>query len=1420
MALTQTQVSQLYVTLFGRVSEGAGNKYWQSAVSDVAAGADAMLATSAAQEYFGSALTSNEAFIKHIYKNTLNKSEVEDPAGIKFWVDALKAGNSRGLVVSELIKAAQDPANKGAAQDYFNNKVALSDYTATKVEGKDLKVKDLAPFKEALTKVTSNPSSLTDAKAFVDTLVNISTDSSVDWNSAPANPGKPAELTTDTDTLTANVFNAGMKHNPGGTDRIMTLQSSDKLTGDASRADNTLNAEFGHINDDEADPGSRTPILNNIQNINIQVTGTVNTLDLRDSNDVEKVNIDRVTKEAANKFTVESIGQKLDGMRLANVAKDKIEVTFEHKNGVLLGSEDKTSVFLEDVKAKSLTVKSENNTEGYELVNLVSKQGVKLDKLALDKAKEVVVKGSGSLHLADVKLDTTTTAPAQFDKYTAGGGLVTNDLTKLDASKYAGKLTLDISNLVADKNDPLDSGKELDTTITGTNSGDVFYLNNNPGERTTIDFGKGDDKLVLVGGGITDHNNKAEGTIKNLETLELRDQAGATMSVDFDRFDENLANVTVRNETATDDFSTFELKNIKTKFAKEGKIVIEHAASGANTGPRTTNETTVEAKLKEDTDNDTLNFEVVNAKNYDNTFEYTIKAAKVENLNIADNDTESNTLYLDSNTIKDHTGTITLTGGTKGLYYAVDGKVEAKVIDASKQNSNLRLTVQDQKDTDGKNKGQDIKLGAGDDVLTFAELDGFDKKDVLTDNGGNDTIRALFSKDSALNVTGIEGIHVAAKKNVELDISKSDIKKVVVMSKQAVAQDDDVESLGEGVKGMKSNADNVDPTKIITFKTSNIDTLHFAGDINKKAYKDAANVKADKDNLQGADDATERVKQDFNGVKLENNTAKEVNVNINSSLDYVSRGAQAYNVDQITIHGSEKINVNVGDERFDIVKADKTVDKGTTVTTIKNIYAKNLTTLVANAQKDLKLGTVTANAANNSITLVDATNVLGKFEADVVGLGDGAQVKMNGGDNTFSALGSAGKLINISSGDGKDTITGSAQSDFINAGNGNNTVDGDRGDNVITVGDGHDTIKTKDGNDTVVFGKGFDSLQDNIGTGLAATGATTTITKEFGAANVQISKNGTTVDVDQNIAVGNGSELKMQWEGGMYKAAGTLLDGVKAVESKDGAALSDSGKSDFWLVSNNGVANTTDVKGGEGNDVVIATADNVSITFNGGAGNDAAVGGAGSDVFKGGLGADVYVMQNKSWYDHNSNGTKDAGEDFDAKQDTVKIADGESTAAAWDKVYKFDTVAAGAAATFDTGNKAGTGGKDSLDLDYKFTTLAASDTITDKAVAEGKYGKTIAKFSLDADGKATFKDANNDPVKINEKNLEEALKLLAGELNGKMAKGTAMFEYDQNGDDNFDAGVDSTFVFQDGIQDTVVELVGTVGLTTLNGLVL
>lgn len=1338
MALTQTQVSQLYVTLFGRVSEGAGNKFWQNS-QDIATAATNMLATEAAKEYFGSALTSDEAFIKHIYKNTLNKTEVEDPEGINFWVKALKSGVSRGTVVAELIKAAQDPKNKGASQDLFNNKVALSDYTAGKVEGKGLKAKDLAPFKSVLNKITSNPSSVDAAKPAVDALAGISTDTSVDWHSNPEHPGKAYELTTNTDNATANVFNAPMKHNPGGTDRIMTLQSSDKLTGDYSRHDNTLNVEFGQANADEGDPTSRTPTLTNIQNINIEVTGTVNTLDLRDSNDVEKINIHRITKEAGNKFNVESIGQKLVGMRLANVAKKDIDVKFEHKKGVLSGFEDKSNVFLENVEAKSLSITSDKNTEGYENLNLISKQGVSLNKFEANQLRELTIKGSGELKIADVELNDG--ANPQFNKVNDGGIKTpgTRGFTKLDASGYTGSLTLDITDIVKEASDPFDSGRKLDTDIIGSKLGDTFYLRGGVGSRTNIDGGAGDDKLVLVSGSIGT-GKRADGVtdskITNIENLEMRAQSG-NLSADFDRFDENLKRVLVRTEQM-DVAATFELKNISEKFSKEGVIDIEHSA-GDQDKPNNYN-TKIVATLKDASGkDDSLTFRTLDANNKDNTFEFQIDAEGVENITVKDDDTESNEMILGK--AADHTGKVTLTGGTAGKYFAVNSEIVAKEVDASAQKSDLRLTVRDQ----AANPGQTIKLGTGNDVLTFKELDGLDGKDTITDAGGNDVVRAIFSKDNALNLKGIEGVHVAALDNINLDVTNTDITKMTLMSREAVKQTDHVESLGYGVYGMNNAAFGAADIskKTITVKKSNISELNFAGDLDTADDANPAN-----------DGAPAQV---FNGITLQDNQSKELNVNVSSSLDRIKEGATSYTIGQITAHGVEKFNVKIKDEK------DKT-----TTTTIDNVFGKNITHLkVTGVDKDGKevatkgsvsLGTVSDGGSFKTMQEVDATNVGGAFTATVTSLGDNSQVKLGNGDNVFSALGSGGNNITITAGNGKNKITGSARNDNIRAGNGGNTIHADRGDNNIKVGNGDDYVTAKDGNNVVEFGNGRDKYEGNLGTNSKNDKIVTSITKTDGAADVKFSTTGLAETTTHHLIASDSETVQAVWEGDVMK--NYAVNGHRAMIQGEASTDGD----DHYLVGAKYIGNSTNLED---------TFDNVAAgtTISGGKGNDSFT------ITK--TQTNMLTIEGGEGKDQVSINT--------AAKTTIKISDGDSVKGSNDVIYGFKT-----------------GDKDKLDL--------ATTTIGNEADAAADIANDIKAWGTNAKGKAKFySDAlhTNETI-VNSKNLDSVLKYLAEKLNGTGK--TVAFDYDRDGDGT----ADSTYVFQDGNKDTVVELAGTTGTTGLH----
>lgn len=201
--LSQTQVSQLYVALFNRASEGSGNAFWQSfgKAADVAAErvevANAMLGTDASQAIFPSS-TTNAAFIEALYTNVFDKGGVDvDPAGKAFWVARLDAGQSRGQVVVDIIDAglslinSPDAATAAAAQQ-LQNRIDVSDFTAQTLQ--ELPVAgnfDALLFNAAGLVVNSDPATVTAAQ---NTVTDI------------ANPGNNVTLTDKADTVigTAN----------------------------------------------------------------------------------------------------------------------------------------------------------------------------------------------------------------------------------------------------------------------------------------------------------------------------------------------------------------------------------------------------------------------------------------------------------------------------------------------------------------------------------------------------------------------------------------------------------------------------------------------------------------------------------------------------------------------------------------------------------------------------------------------------------------------------------------------------------------------------------------------------------------------------------------------------------------------------------------------------------------------------------------------------------------------------------------------------------------------------------------------------------------------------------------------------------------------------------------------------------------
>jgi hypothetical protein len=199
MALTKTEVSQLYISLFGRASEGSGNTYWQT---QNAASADTntnrtntateMLGLTIVKNYFGvtdyTTAANVQTVVESIYLNVLGKTYAQDTVGVDYWVAQVVAGLSMGRVVNDLIIAINHADNRVevadlAASNTFNNKVIVSDYVADNISV----FTDTATFRAYVSSVDNTDATVVAAKA--DALADVPVDSSSLTVTSHTDPG-------------------------------------------------------------------------------------------------------------------------------------------------------------------------------------------------------------------------------------------------------------------------------------------------------------------------------------------------------------------------------------------------------------------------------------------------------------------------------------------------------------------------------------------------------------------------------------------------------------------------------------------------------------------------------------------------------------------------------------------------------------------------------------------------------------------------------------------------------------------------------------------------------------------------------------------------------------------------------------------------------------------------------------------------------------------------------------------------------------------------------------------------------------------------------------------------------------------------------------------------------------------------------
>jgi Ca2+-binding RTX toxin-like protein len=236
------------------------------------------------------------------------------------------------------------------------------------------------------------------------------------------------------------------------------------------------------------------------------------------------------------------------------------------------------------------------------------------------------------------------------------------------------------------------------------------------------------------------------------------------------------------------------------------------------------------------------------------------------------------------------------------------------------------------------------------------------------------------------------------------------------------------------------------------------------------------------------------------------------------------------------------------------------------------------------------------------------------------------QIFGQAGNDTITLDESNGPLppANLFGGDGNDTLTGGSANDMLFGQAGNDTLLGKGGNDFLFGGDGNDTLTGGAGDDQVFGQGGNDRMIWNPGDGTDLfEGGDGTDTAEVNGGNgaevFTVTANGSRVRFDRispapfSIDIGTTENLVVNMNGG------------------DDTFTAGNGLASLISLTVDGGAGNDSITGGDGND-----------TLMGGDGNDTLIGGRGNDLLLGGAGNDTFV-----WNPGDGNDTIDGGDDFD-----------------------------------------------------------------------------------------------------------------------------------------------------------------------------
>ena len=421
----RTQVSQLYVSLFGRAPDGEGLGYW---VGQLAAGktmaqvAQDMFNVDAARAYYPSWQT-NDEIVAAFYVNVLGRTA--DAEGQAYWVGQMNAaGATKGSVITSLISAVVNYTGTDAAalksKALFANKVEVAQYYGEKSG-------TVAGATAVLAGVTDAVATVTAGKSVAD---------------GGSNAGQTFMLTANADIESGTSGNDTFSGTAGTVD-------GDVLAGGAGT--DTLNLTVT-IADDDGVAFTAT----DIETISIRSTGgtaadaALIDIEMGDATGVETLEFRRINDD----IQIANL-QSLDTTIVMTSNATTADVVVGFETSVVSGTADTANVTID-----STTGGADLTINGVETI-AVTVSGEDNDlNVDGDDLETVTVTGAGDLNM-DVDASVTT-----FDASSSTGGVRVNFTAAADvaATGGSGNDTFSIGALLT-ADDVIDGGDGTDTLI-------------------------------------------------------------------------------------------------------------------------------------------------------------------------------------------------------------------------------------------------------------------------------------------------------------------------------------------------------------------------------------------------------------------------------------------------------------------------------------------------------------------------------------------------------------------------------------------------------------------------------------------------------------------------------------------------------------------------------------------------------------------------------------------------------------------------------------------------------------------------------------------------------------------------------------------------------------------------------------------